>query len=72
MTVLLLVSSVFYPLLLGIFGGYAALLFIDATWRERGNWRVGLLAIPAAFTQLLGYGLGFWHKLPRLWTRDKK
>ena len=72
MTVLLLVSSVFHPLLLGIFGGYAALLFIDATWRERGNWRVGLLAIPAAFTQLLGYGLGFWHKLPRLWTRDKK
>lgn len=72
MTVLLLVSSVFYPLLLGIFGGYAALLFIDATWRERGDWRVGILAIPAAFTQLLGYGLGFWHKLPRLWTRDKK
>lgn len=72
MTVLLLVGSIFHPLLLGIFGGYAALLFIDATWRERGDWRVGILAIPAAFTQLLGYGLGFWHKLPRLWTRDKK
>lgn len=37
---------------------YALLLFVDASLRNR-NLHVGLLAIPAAFVQLTGYGLGF-------------
>ncbi|MBR1933889.1 MAG: glycosyltransferase [Prevotella sp.] len=41
------------PLLL-----YSALIFIDSSLRNRSLW-VGLLSVPAAFTQLMGYGLGF-------------
>ena len=41
------------PLLL-----YSGLIFIDSTIRNRSLW-VGLLSIPAAFVQLMGYGLGF-------------
>ena len=41
------------PLLL-----YSGLIFIDSSLRNRSLW-VGLLSIPAAFTQLTGYGLGF-------------
>ena len=41
------------PLLL-----YSALIFIDSSIRNRSLW-VGLLSVPAAFTQLMGYGLGF-------------
>jgi hypothetical protein len=31
---------------------------LDSTLRNHSLW-VGLLSIPAAFTQLMGYGLGF-------------
>ena len=41
------------PLLL-----YSGIIFIDSSIRNRSLW-VGLLSIPAAFTQLMGYGFGF-------------
>ena len=37
---------------------YSLLIFIDSSIRNR-SLRVGLLSIPAAFTQLMGYGFGF-------------
>ena len=37
---------------------YAFIVFADSTIRNRSLW-VGLLSIPAAFTQLMGYGFGF-------------
>jgi hypothetical protein len=42
-----------FPLLL-----YSTVIFVDSSIRNRSLW-VGLLSIPAAFTQLMGYGLGF-------------
>ena len=41
------------PLLL-----YSTFIFVDSSIRNRNLW-VGLLSVPAAFTQLMGYGLGF-------------
>ena len=41
------------PLLL-----YSLIIFIDSSIRNKSLW-VGLLSIPAAFTQLMGYGFGF-------------
>jgi glycosyltransferase involved in cell wall biosynthesis len=41
------------PLLL-----YSMLIFIDSSIRNRSVY-VGLLSIPASFTQLIGYGIGF-------------
>ena len=37
---------------------YSGVIFLDSSIRNRSLW-VGLLSIPAAFTQLMGYGLGF-------------
>ena len=37
---------------------YSSVIFIDSSIRNRNPW-VGLLSIPAAFTQLMGYGFGF-------------
>jgi GT2 family glycosyltransferase len=37
---------------------YSLIIFIDSSIRNRSLW-VGLLSIPAAFVQLMGYGLGF-------------
>jgi len=37
---------------------YSMLIFVDSSMRNRSLW-VGLLSVPAAFTQLMGYGLGF-------------
>ena len=37
---------------------YSLLIFIDSSIRNR-SLRVGQLSIPAAFTQLMGYGFGF-------------
>ena len=37
---------------------YSLIIFVDSTIRNRSLW-VGLLSIPAAFVQLMGYGLGF-------------
>ena len=41
------------PLLL-----YCLLILVDSTLQNKSPW-VGLLSIPAAFVQLMGYGLGF-------------
>ena len=37
---------------------YALIIFADSSVQSR-SLRVGLLSVPAAFTQLMGYGLGF-------------
>ena len=37
---------------------YCGVIFVDSTIRNR-SLKVGLLSIPAAFVQLMGYGLGF-------------
>ena len=37
---------------------YSLIILIDST-RQSRSLKVGLLSIPAAFTQLMGYGLGF-------------
>ena len=37
---------------------YSLIIFIHSSVKNRSLW-VGLLSIPAAFTQLMGYGLGF-------------
>ena len=37
---------------------YCLLILVDSSLKNRSLW-VGLLSIPAAFTQLMGYGLGF-------------
>ena len=37
---------------------YSLIIFIDSSIKNKSLW-VGLLSIPAAFTQLIGYGLGF-------------
>ena len=37
---------------------YCSVICIDSSIRNRSLW-VGLLSIPAAFTQLMGYGFGF-------------
>ena len=37
---------------------YSLIILVDSSIRNRSLW-VGLLSIPAAFTQLMGYGLGF-------------
>ena len=44
---------------------FALLIFIDSSIRNRSLW-VGLLSIPAAFIQLIGYGTGF---LTAFWQR---
>ena len=36
---------------------YSVVIFVDSSIRNKNIW-VGLLSIPAAFTQLIGYGLG--------------
>ena len=37
---------------------YSTVIFIDSSIRNRSLW-VGLLSVPAAFVQLMGYGFGF-------------
>ena len=37
---------------------YALIIFVDSALKNRSLY-VGLLSVPAAFTQLMGYGLGF-------------
>ena len=54
----LLIISLFWPLACVPILLYCLMLCIDSTIRN-GSLQVGLLSIPAAFTQLMGYGLGF-------------
>lgn len=51
------------PLLL-----YSALVFLDSSLKNK-SVEIGLLSVPAAFTQLWGYGLGFFHAW---WSRCVK
>jgi hypothetical protein len=37
---------------------YSLVILIDSTRKNR-SLKVGLLSVPAAFTQLMGYGFGF-------------
>ncbi len=37
---------------------YSGIILIDSAWKNR-SVHVGLLSVPAAFVQLMGYGLGF-------------
>ena len=37
---------------------YSGVIFLHSSLKNRSLW-VGLLSVPAAFTQLMGYGLGF-------------
>lgn len=53
------------PLLL-----YAGIIFFDATMQTGSEW-IGLLAVRAAFTQLMGYGCGFLQAWWRRCVRGK-
>ena len=44
---------------------YSLVIFIDSA-RQNRSLRVGLLSVPAAFVQLMGYGCGF---LEAWWKR---
>ena len=54
----LLVSPFCYGLSLLPLLLYSVLIFVDSSLMNKSLW-VGLLSIPAAFVQLMGYGLGF-------------
>ena len=54
----LLLISLFWPLACVPIILYSLLLCIDSSLRNKSLW-VGLLSIPAAFVQLMGYGFGF-------------
>ena len=54
----LLLLSVFSILTLIPILFYSAVILLDSSLKNKSLW-VGLLSIPAAFVQLMGYGLGF-------------
>ena len=54
----LLVSPFCYGLSLLPLLLYSVLILVDSSLMNKSLW-VGLLSIPAAFVQLMGYGLGF-------------
>ena len=54
----LLLITLFWPLACVPIILYSLLLFIDSSIQNKSLW-VGLLSIPAAFVQLMGYGFGF-------------
>lgn len=47
---------------------YSGLVFVDSALKNK-SCKIGLLSVPAAFTQLWGYGLGFFHAW---WSRCVK
>ncbi|MBQ7742424.1 MAG: glycosyltransferase [Bacteroidaceae bacterium] len=63
---LLLLISIFWPWALIPLFLFALVIFIDASVKENDP-EVGLMAVPAAFVQLTGYGSGFlraaWQRL---------
>ena len=63
---LLLLIGFFCPWVWALLTLYALLVFVDAGIRNR-SLLVGLLAVPAAFVQLIGYGTGFL----RAWWRQR-
>ena len=54
----LLLITLFWPLACVPIILYSLLLFIESSIQNKSLW-VGLLSIPAAFVQLMGYGFGF-------------
>ena len=62
----LIIISIFWPWALILLLLFALIIFLDATVKE-DNPEVGLMAVPAAFVQLTGYGSGFlraaWQRL---------
>ena len=67
LVVLLSLAGSFFSLYCAVpLAVYSFLLFIDATSRNKGDLWVGFLSTLASFTQLLGYGTGFWRALTRL------
>lgn len=64
-TVVLLIGSAWCAWSLLPLALLAVVIFLDASWRER-SVRIGLLAVVAAFIQLIGYGSGF---LRAWWAR---
>ncbi len=57
-TAVLLLGGCWFPILWSLLLLFALLIFGDAACRNGSCW-IGLLAVAAAFTQLLGYGSGF-------------
>ena len=56
--VVILLGLVFVCLALSPLLLYSGIIFLDSSIKNKSLW-VGLLSIPAAFVQLMGYGLGF-------------
>ena len=54
----LLIISLFWPLACVPIILYSAIILIDSSFKNKNAW-VGILSIPAAFVQLMGYGFGF-------------
>jgi len=54
----LLIISLFWPLACVPIILYSAIILIDSSFKNKNIW-VGILSIPAAFVQLMGYGFGF-------------
>ncbi|GAB4036616.1 glycosyltransferase family 2 protein [Spirosoma gilvum] len=63
-----LISPILFGLAIGVVGLIALLILIDATRKEK-SFKVGLLSVEAAFTQLIGYGIGF---LSEGWKRIRE
>lgn len=61
-----LISMILFQLALSVLLIFSVLILIDATRKEK-SLQIGLLSVRAAFTQLIGYGVGFigegWKKL---------
>lgn len=55
---LIILISFVWPWAMLLLLAYALIIFADATIKERSP-KVGVMAVPAAFVQLLGYGSGF-------------
>ena len=54
----LLIISLVWPLACVPIILYSAIILIDSSFKNKNAW-VGILSIPAAFVQLMGYGFGF-------------
>jgi glycosyltransferase involved in cell wall biosynthesis len=54
----LLIISLFWPLACVPIIIYSLIILIDSSLKNKNLW-VGILSIPAAFVQLMGYGFGF-------------
>lgn len=60
--ILYLIHSLLGQLALLLYGIYFLLILLDG-WQKTSSFQVALLSIPAAFIQLVGYGLGFFREM---------